>query len=181
MMDKRLHMLAMLLLVVGGVNWGLVGAYDIDIIKKVVKNKMMQRVIYITVGIVALYMASKRNTWLPFLGKTVVPCNLLNKKEPEGTDHKIVLNVGKGKKVIYWGAEEKEGEGEVEEVWKAYGELENSGVVEADEEGNVELKFRYPQKYYVNKLLRKKELESHIHYRVCEDGMMLGEVKTIKV
>lgn len=64
---------------------------------------------------------------------------------------------------------------------KAYGSVQNSGVVVSDSNGNATLQVRKPQKYYVDKFMNKKILNPHIHYRVCESNLMLGPVETIKL
>jgi uncharacterized membrane protein YuzA (DUF378 family) len=51
-----LDWLAMLLLIIGGLNWGLVGAFDVDLVATLFgPGSMISRVIYIAVGLSALY------------------------------------------------------------------------------------------------------------------------------
>lgn len=47
--------LAYLLVVIGGLNWGLVGFFDYNLVSKVFSNGLA-RVIYAIVGLAALYM-----------------------------------------------------------------------------------------------------------------------------
>jgi uncharacterized membrane protein YuzA (DUF378 family) len=51
-----LDWLAMLLLIIGGLNWGLVGAFDVDLVATLFgPGSTISRVIYIAVGLSALY------------------------------------------------------------------------------------------------------------------------------
>lgn len=55
---KSLHMLAFLLIVVGGLNWGLVGAFDFNLVNKLLGSwPMVERVVYILVGLAAILEA----------------------------------------------------------------------------------------------------------------------------
>lgn len=50
------HMVAFILLVVGGLNWLLVGAFDINLVEKIFGGMpTVVKVIYILVGLSALY------------------------------------------------------------------------------------------------------------------------------
>ncbi len=54
---KMLHMVAFLLTVVGGVNWGLVGLLDFNLVSAVVGSvPMAEKVVYILVGVSAVYL-----------------------------------------------------------------------------------------------------------------------------
>lgn len=48
--------IAMLLLIVGGVNWGLVGAFGVDLVASILgEGTIASRVVYVLVGLSALY------------------------------------------------------------------------------------------------------------------------------
>ena len=53
---KILDLIAMILLIVGGLNWGLVGLFKIDLVAKICgEMSVIARIVYILVGIAALY------------------------------------------------------------------------------------------------------------------------------
>ncbi len=55
---KSIDVLAAILLVVGGLNWGLVGATNFDLVATIFGDMtMISRVVYILVGVSALYQA----------------------------------------------------------------------------------------------------------------------------
>jgi uncharacterized membrane protein YuzA (DUF378 family) len=58
-----LDWLALVLLIIGGLNWGLVGAFDFDLVANLFgSHSMLSRIVYILVGLSALYgiyMATK--------------------------------------------------------------------------------------------------------------------------
>ena len=53
---KALHMLAMLLLLAGGINWGLVGLFQFDLVAEIFKtSELLQRVVYVAIGAAAVF------------------------------------------------------------------------------------------------------------------------------
>jgi uncharacterized membrane protein YuzA (DUF378 family) len=57
---KSLDVLAAILLVVGGLNWGLVGLFQFDLVAAIGggMSGALARIIYITVGLAGLYQAA---------------------------------------------------------------------------------------------------------------------------
>ena len=54
---KILHMLSFLLVVVGALNWGLVGLFDFNLVTTLVGAwPMVERLVYILVGLSAVYV-----------------------------------------------------------------------------------------------------------------------------
>ena len=55
---KALDTLVAVLLVIGGLNWGLVGIFNFDLVGTIFGNmSMLSRLVYIVVGFCALYQA----------------------------------------------------------------------------------------------------------------------------
>jgi uncharacterized protein len=55
---KLLHIIAFILLVVGGLNWGLVGAFDFNLVDKLLGSMpALERIVYILVGLSAILEA----------------------------------------------------------------------------------------------------------------------------
>lgn len=53
---KLLDILAFILLLVGGLNWGLIGAIDMNIVTELLgTGTMATKVVYIAVGVAAIY------------------------------------------------------------------------------------------------------------------------------
>lgn len=54
---KALDVLAAVLLVVGGLNWGLVGAFQFDLVATIFggSDAILARIVYILVGLAAVY------------------------------------------------------------------------------------------------------------------------------
>jgi hypothetical protein len=51
-----LDWIALILLVIGGLNWGLVGVFKFDLVKAIFGDMaIVSRIIYIVVGVAALY------------------------------------------------------------------------------------------------------------------------------
>lgn len=145
--------------------------------------------------LVALWIGLNRNSYLPFLGPTVMPCSLLANRIPEHADTEVrVDGLKPGATVMYWAAERlltqpdslgnwrslpaesaTDGLARIKDWRQAYLDFANAGVTRADDAGVAVLVIRKPQPYTVPV---KGRLESHVHWRVCEGGGMLGPVQT---
>lgn len=55
-----LHKVASILLLIGGLNWGLIGAFNIDVVAMILQNPMLIKIVYILVGLSALYEIAVR-------------------------------------------------------------------------------------------------------------------------
>ncbi len=54
------HMVAWWLLFIGGINWGLIGAFDFNLVNKILGSiSMLERIVYILVGLSAIAMLFK--------------------------------------------------------------------------------------------------------------------------
>lgn len=52
-------MIAGLLVIVGGINWGLVGLFDFNLVETILgAGSLLTKVVYILVGLSAVYMAA---------------------------------------------------------------------------------------------------------------------------
>ena len=59
-MDKTLNLIALVLVLVGGISWGLVGLFNLDVVAYVFgAATMVTRVIYVLVGIAAVLLLPK--------------------------------------------------------------------------------------------------------------------------
>ena len=179
----RLHMILISLVLIGGLNWGLVAIFKYNLVESLStsinglfkSNLPINNSIYILVAVAALWLATSKTTWLPFLGNTVLPSSLLPLKKPEKTD-KIVKVETKipNAKVVYWAALPK---GDKPPVEEAYSDYSNSGVVLANSEGVAEIPILTGSSYKVPIGL---QIPRHIHYRVAGLPMgMMSRVMTV--
>lgn len=139
-------------------------------------------VIMFIIGLCLINILFDRNTYLPFLGDTIIPHSLfkplnnsLNKYDK--TDFKkISINVDapNGINVIWWAASPSN---EINKVDKAYGDYMNSGVSEV-KDGIGKIEFYYPQKYYLD---NTRMLDNHLHYRISYNNGFVSEINTIKL
>ena len=170
-MDKWIHIVAMAVIVVGSVVSGV-----LLYMRKTVAASVLGLIIIVA----ALYIGFKRDTYLPFLGETVIPCSVLQERTPEHADTEVTVSgLEPGAKVLFWAAEPKTaGLATINDWRKAYLEFANAGVTRVDEDGHVTLRVRKPQDYTVP---LKGRLEAHVHWRVCQDGGMMGPVQITPV
>jgi len=136
----------------------------------------IRAILGILTGLAGLYLAFNRDTYLPFLSRSVYPCGLLADKVPDGATHDVVVRVPAGAKVVYWAAEPSNQALTVSpDPWTAYVKYENAGVVTADRQGVAVLKVREPTSYRVPSGVI---LKRHIHYRYCVKAGLLSRVET---
>ena len=176
--QKMLFKIAMVLVIIGSLNWLAVGSLGVNPVEKVLgKSSIWTRAVYIIVGLAAVSMMFSRDTYLPFLGETVLPCSALPDQIPDNADVQVEVKVTPGAKVLYWAAEPATEKLKELKDWRgAYLKYKNVGVVEADADGVAVLYVRNPQPY---KVPFKARLEPHVHYRVCGDNGMLSSIKTV--
>lgn len=177
--NKSLFKIAMVILVIGALNWLVIGVAGINPLERIVGYRSpIARGVYILVGISALAVMFNRDFYLPFLGETVMPCANIPEQIPENADTEITVDVEKpGVKVMFWAAEPAtDGLKKLEDWRGAYLKYMNSGVVRANGDGKATLIVRRPQPYSVP---WKGRLEPHIHFRVCEPDGMLSRIKTV--
>jgi uncharacterized membrane protein YuzA (DUF378 family) len=174
---KLAFKVAMVLLIVGGLNWLLVGLFQWNLVKALFGQGIIARTIYTLVGIAAIAVMCDRDTYLPFLGPTVLPCSSVPDRTPPGASKSVTVNAPPGSKILFWASEPEMENLKHIQTWKeAYAGYENAGVATADSNGQAILKVRAPQAYTVP---FKGRLEPHVHFRICESSGMLGRVKTV--
>lgn len=149
-LKKKVYAACIFLLVLSGLNWGTVAVFKTDVLSALIgKNTLGARLCYVLIAISAIYVGISRDSYLPFLGETVLPCSLLNEKIPDNAELKVRIIAPVGRKVLYWAANSKEDKDlKTLKNWKeAYGSFENAGVVVAGDDGSALLQVRRPQPY----------------------------------
>jgi uncharacterized membrane protein YuzA (DUF378 family) len=176
--QKLLFKISMVLILVGALNWLSVGVLDINLVECVL-GKRLGRIVYGIVGLAALGIMFNRDTYLPFLGETVLPCTTIPERVPPGATKELRVPAPAGSKVLYWAAEPAmEGLKNIPSWQDAYTKFENAGVATTDSTGIAILKVRDPQAYSVP---FKGRIEPHVHFRICDGSGMLGRIKTVYV
>jgi uncharacterized membrane protein YuzA (DUF378 family) len=176
---KLFFKLAMVFLIIGGLNWLLVGVFEYDLVQSIFGNGLMATLVYVLVGISALAIMFDRDTYLPFLGPMVAPCSVLQDHYPSGATKHVKIIITPHTKVLYWAAEPANDPLEKLQTWKgAYLNYDNAGVTTSNADGVAILKIRDPQSY---KVPFKGRLEPHVHYRVCGEAGWMGRIHTIFV
>jgi uncharacterized membrane protein YuzA (DUF378 family) len=173
-----LRMIAMLLVIVGALNWGAISIFNLNLVEKAIPIQYQEyrNYVYLFVGLAAVYLGIERNTYLPFLDETVFPCNAFDERLPAQMDFDIDVKVGPNSRVFYWAAYP----GKSDREWnEAYADFKNSGVVVSNASGVANLKLLKPGSYTVHKFgIIPMTLKPHIHYRYCIGDGMMSEVKT---
>ena len=176
----RVRMIVTAIVIIGAINWGTtaLGYNLVEMLSNFINTLFkidlpIEKSIYILVALCGISLASKRSTWLPFLGLSALPGNLVSKQTPEDANKKIKVKVQPNAKIAYWAATGKDNNDQ--DVFDAYGDNSNSGVVMADEEGVAELPIMEGAGY---KVPNGKRIPRHVHYRVIGNSMM-ERVRTV--
>lgn len=176
-----LHKLALTLIIIGAINWGLV-AFNINlvtIINDYINNLVgyqtnIDKLIYLIIAFAAIKVM-KRDTFLPFLGKTVMPTSIIPYKKNKYNKDSVKIHVQPNAKVIYWAAKKLDSENY--NVWKAYDDYSNSGVVMSDKNGKAVLKLQKGSGYIVP--WGNKYIPPHVHYRFELKPGKLSRIETV--
>lgn len=171
-------MVSTILIIIGAINWFCIGAFGYNPVAKTFGAKSIgARAVYVLVGLAAITLMFHRDTYLPFLGETVLPCSALPEQIPEGADTSVQVKVTPKSKVLFWAAEPgTEGMKKIHDWRQAYIKFMNVGVVMSDEKGVATFYLRNPQPYTVPWMGR---IEPHVHFRVCGDSGMMGSINTV--
>lgn len=136
----------------------------------------LEKIIYLLAGVCVIFIALSRDTWLPFLGESVLPSIFVPLKNIDG-DTIVKVLVQPNTKVAYWAAKPTVTKSKKDPIVKvAYDDYSNSGVVMSDENGVAILTLNKGSGYYVP---TGKHIRSHVHYReLTNEYGLMGEVKT---
>jgi uncharacterized membrane protein YuzA (DUF378 family) len=177
MINKKLYMIIVVIVIIGGLNWLLVGTTGIDAVKSLLGRRIAS-IVFIIVGVATLLLALRRDVYLPFLGQTLFPAEAISLKTPQGANETVTLRTKPGARVVYWASEpDTHNDGKTINTWdQAYTTYENSGVVKADDQGTVLLRIRGPpQPYRVGFFTT---IKSHVHFRIEDANGFFGPVQT---
>ena len=184
----NLYRLLISLVLIGSINWGLVGLFNFDLVNSFGSlfgynaGNYISTFIYLLVATSAILLMIQRDTFLPFLGHTVMP-KPMSEYTPSGNNiiTKRIENLPPNVKVIYWAA--LPSDKIVDNPKDAYGEYTNQGITTSDANGVAILKVQKPTSYkvpFINSPFNTT-LESHIHYRYWESPGMASSLFTIQV
>ena len=170
------------LVLIGSLNWGLIGLFDFNLVKSFgsLFGQNLQipitKIIYIIISMAALVLLAQRDTYLPFLGRTIMPQPIREYKPSGKLKIRVIQNLPPNVKVIYWAAHSSNKV--IDNPYDAYGDYRNQGVTKTDENGKAILQFRMPSSYNVP---YKGTLTPHVHYRYWTSSGMASRVFTEKL
>lgn len=178
-LQKFMFKIAMVLLIVGGINWLTIGLFEMNLVESLVGKGFLACLIYSLVGLSAIAIMFDRDSYLPFLGPTLAPCSVLQDREPPGATKEVKIVTLPNSKVLYWAAEPSTEKLKEVKSWKeAYAKYDNAGVATSNSDGIARLKVRDPQSY---KVPFKGKLDAHVHYRVCGESGFMERVNTVSM
>jgi hypothetical protein len=121
----------------------------------------------------------RRDYYLPFMGKTIFPCDSLVERFPENATLEVFVNdLPPNRNVIFWATENNpSNERNIMSPIQAYQKYANTGITKTNKFGEATFKVRPPIEYSHQGVKYKK----HIHYRVCIGNGVLGRLNKIEV
>ena len=179
---NKMHLIALALVIIGALNCGatafkynLVNIITNALNREVGQETYLDKIIYILIALAAIKLAVDRDFWLPFLGKTVLPSNLIPLKDVVG-DTTIEVKVHPNTKVAYWASLPQKTK-EIPKVKEAYGDYKNAGVVLSDKNGIAKLIINKGTNYIIPYGM---ELSRHVHYReLNQEFAFIGKIHTL--
>ena len=141
------------------------------------KVGVWMKVLAVVVLVCVVVIGFRRDTYLPFLGVTVMPSSLLKKPEPAvgNIATKLYLDVADGTAVVYWASQPSDAI--FEDPFTAYAGYKNANVAIVKNK-QADLVVDCPSKY---KIPSGRVLQPHVHYRVVDKKGLLGPVQTVYV
>ncbi len=174
-----LDMIIKFIVIIGAINWGMVGIFQINIVSGLsqILNTNVNYIVYTIIGLCGLGLLFDRNTYLPFLDNTAFPIPLENKIPKKNGDlYSVELkHLPPHRKIIYWASNPSSST--YKNPIDAYGKFENQGVATSDSHGKATIVLNKPTSYKVD----GKTLKPHVHYRYWSKEGIASEVKTVKI
>ena len=171
-----------IILIVSGLFYILLAKLGEEFFKYHIGNQGLL-LMYVVFAVSALYLATDRNYYLPFLDDAVFPDGLFppNVTPMSANMQHTITNVPKNTKIIYWAAEPcdlTETCGTARLPWDAYNDYTNAGITMSNSRGHAVIKIRgKPQGYNVP--YKSKVIMPHIHYRYHKKNGMYSQVHTV--
>ena len=174
------HQVLLSILIIGCLNLGTTsfGYNLVELLSKFINTNLhtkypIEKIIYIIISVIALYIASNKHFWLPFLQKTVFPSSLVPLRTITNSNKNITIQTKPNTKIAFWAAFPR---GNNPLVELAYDDYSNSGVVMSDDNGIAILPIIEGSGYIVP---NGKKILRHIHYREFYHSGIMEKVHTV--
>ncbi len=176
-MKHTIHFLAKNLLLLGAMNYLFISVMNVNIFS-LIKSEFIVKLIFILIGISAIYFMFDRDFYLPFLGECVIPVGDSKINESKNVIEVVLTELPPNVNVMFWASGSSDAP--YDSPQKAYGDYLNSGFVKTDKFGHTTFKINCPSEYIVPIY---GKLEKHVHYRYELPGQrgMFSRVYTQKI
>lgn len=179
-----LNTIAFLLLIIGGINWGIMAwTKGDDLFSLTHVPFSVANVFYYLVAIVAIVAFFQRKTWFPELDNVMIPPALLTPHAPQGANVTIIVDqLPANTTVVYWSSQEAS-LAQVQSFKAVFGKFTNSGVTMTDNAGRCSVALVCPTAYNVNSVGTDKPFDKLLHYRYCTDPArgIFSKIYTMKI
>ncbi|RKO94846.1 hypothetical protein BDK51DRAFT_51434 [Blyttiomyces helicus] len=154
-----LHLLLIVIVLVGGLAWLPIGLGYLNPVHAIFQS--YSRYVYNVVGVAAILLACKKDTYMPFLGWSAFPGNVLQIGGPSNANVQVKVKAHKGAvKVVYWAADISHSRN-------------NAGVAPVDSWGYANLAITCPPSW-------QHDGQKHVHFRsVMPDVLRNNNIRAL--
>lgn len=180
-----LHMLAFILTAIGALNAVSYGALGFDALYYLnvvtFNSRQFLLLVYVLMALSVIHLIGKRDSYLPFLGESVIPMSLPEYTPKDGKLHTIInVDDPEAVKVMYWSANPSSIVFNNHD--RAYQNFNNAGIVPVVDKQAKLILTNCPAQYKVPQYgLSEQTLPKHIHFRYIRASGMASEVFTREV
>lgn len=156
---NKIYLFCLVVVILSSINWGIVGLANVSLFEVAISNKNVRYVIYMLIGLCALYLCFQKSLWYPEESMSVLPSKLITVSDPVKYTHIIKIKAKKGKKIVYWL------DGNDDDT--------NYGAVIAEQDNFARIKLDIKD--------NSKDNNTKLYYRKYSTNSKIGEVKNINI
>jgi len=153
-----IYLFCLIVVILASINWGIVGAFNISLFEVVIGNKNIRQVIYMVIGLSALYLCFQKSLWFPEYAESMLSDKLVDIKNLIKYTHIIKIKAKNGKKIIYWTDDN-------------INDNKNCGAAISEKDNFARIKLD----------IKDKSKQVKLYYRKCNANNKIGEVKIINI
>ena len=75
---NKIYLFCLIVIIMASVNWGFVGALNISLFEVVISNKNIRHVLYMVIGLSALYLCFQKSLWFPEYSESLLPEKIID-------------------------------------------------------------------------------------------------------